>query len=88
MAHPEQEENIERVKSRIERPIMLFAAAVMRRRDPTFHMEDLRTWVRRSVTHIAPDSPGRILRLLRQANRLDYKVISRRDSHYKLLRVS
>jgi len=47
-----------------------------------FHVEDLRVHVLQSAPDIAPDSPGRILRLLRQQGKLNYRVIDRRDSLY------
>jgi hypothetical protein len=71
----------ERVYSRIAALILQF-----RDEDPsaTFHVEDLRQYVlERVVEEIAPDSPGRILRLLREEGKLDYVVINRRQSLYQ-----
>ncbi len=85
--HVEQQENLDRVQSKIEGSILRFASEVVRSREPTFHMADLLARVREDVPETAPDSPSRILRLLRQAKKLDYEVINRRDSHYKLLSV-
>ena len=56
----------------------------------TFHMEGLRQFVEirmRGAGHIAPDSPGRILRQLRQQGQINYKVISRRKSIYQVVPV-
>jgi ribosomal protein S25 len=47
-----------------------------------FHVDDLRQHVLGQVAQIAPDSPGRILRLLRERGRLDYIVLNRRQSLY------
>ncbi|KKK51240.1 hypothetical protein LCGC14_3116930 [marine sediment metagenome] len=48
-------------------------------------MEELRSYVGRNLVGcIAPDSPGRILRQLRQQRRLNYDVISRRESLYQV----
>lgn len=37
---------------------------------------------------IAPDSPSRILRALRQAQMIDYTVVNRRQSLYRVDRVA
>lgn len=73
-----------RVYSRIAPVILEFSElhATKGRRD--FHVEDLRKFVRARVPgEIAPDSPGRILRELRQVGRLDYIIVNRRQSHYR-----
>lgn len=48
-----------------------------------FHMTDLTRYVA-SQTTIAPDSAGRILRDLRQAKLLNYSVVDRRQSLYRI----
>jgi len=68
-----------RVRSRIGSLIMEFC-----RINDTFYMENLRGCINRSLGDIAPDSPGRILRQLRQQKLLNYKVVSRRQSLYQL----
>ncbi len=78
----------ERVRSRIGSLIMEFCAIQMRH-GGTFYMEELRGFVERKMgagSHIAPDSPGRILRQLRQQRRLNYKVVSRTQSLYRMKR--
>ena len=73
----------ERVRSRIGSLIMEFFYIAT-----VFHMEDLRRFVNGNLdVHIAPDSPGRILRQLRQQHLLNYKVVSRRRSLYQVLPV-
>ena len=70
-----------RVRSRIGSLIMEFC-----RQNDTFHMEDLRRYVERRVGgKIAPASPDRILRQLRQECRLHYRVLSRRESFYNVV---
>ena len=48
-----------------------------------FHAEDLRRYVLQHAPEIAPGSPDRILRLLRQEGRLYYVVIDRGNSLYQ-----
>jgi hypothetical protein len=52
-----------------------------------FHMEDLTTFVAADV-QVAPDSPGRILRMLRKTGRVGYRVVNRRESLYELTAVA
>ena len=44
-------------------------------------------WEPASGNRVAPDSPGRILRQLRQQRLLNYEVVSRRQSLYRVLPV-
>lgn len=74
----EQEENLGRVRARIEPLIIAFAKKVERSH---FHAEDLRNYVTARV-EVAPSSADRILRLCRQDGLLDYTVINRRQSLY------
>ena len=69
-----------RVYSRIAPLILSFARA---HAGQSFHAEDLRQYVLALDPGIAPDSPGRILRLLRQEGKLYYVVIDRRASLYQ-----
>ena len=46
-----------------------------------FHINELHDFVEEDV-NIAPASPDRILRALRQEGKLDYDVIDRRNSYY------
>lgn len=49
-------------------------------------MQDLTEFVSSRVNgFVAPDSPGRILRLLRQSGRINYVVISRSKSLYRII---
>ncbi len=68
-----------RVRSRIEALIREFC-----RENDTFHMEDLTLYVQARMK-VAPDSPGRILRQLRQQG-LKVELVSRRGSLYRMVR--
>lgn len=83
--HPEQPENLERVESRIGHIVLRFCADTILHGDSVFYMEELRRYVSRETGDtVAPDSPGRILRELRKQRRLQYTLISRRDSLYEI----
>lgn len=81
----EQQENLERVEGRIGRAIEDFIALELRSGKATFHANELRKWVNDGVPGVAPASPDRILRGLRQAGRINYEVVSRRNSLYRAL---
>lgn len=84
----EQTAQLERVSSRIGKSVLAFCRAALRDAyDASFTMQDLTEWVRRE-TGVAPDSPGRILRDLRQRRLIDYEVTSRAQSLYRLIKVS
>ena len=76
----EQEAELERVFSQIAGTIADFKET---RANSTFHVEELRRYVLDRFPTIAPDSPGRILRQMRQIGALDYIVINRRQSLYQ-----
>ena len=69
-----------RVYSRIAPLIMVFYRDNAGKQ---FHAEDLRRYVLAVEPDIAPGSPDRILRALRQEGKLDYVVIDRRNSLYQ-----
>jgi hypothetical protein len=77
-----------RVRSRIGSLIMEFCVRRKKYADiggPLFFMEELRRFVEQALEGpIAPDSPGRILRQLRQQRHLNYIVVSRSRSLYRL----
>lgn len=78
----EQEENKTRVRDRIGKLIREFY--YMRRNvGGEFRAEELRTYVLSRDRTIAPASPDRILRDLRQSGELDYEVLNRRASLYR-----
>lgn len=70
----------DRVFSRIAPTIAAFRDE---RPQGDFHVEELREYVLERVPGIAPDSPGRILRAMRQLGMVNYVVINRRQSLYQ-----
>lgn len=73
----------QRVAQRIGPAILDFVA-----RHDQFTAAELRAYVGRVVGDTAPASADRILRLMRQRGELDYRVVSRRQSLYKVLPVA
>jgi hypothetical protein len=53
-----------------------------------FYGWELTTFVSDRVTHVAPGSPDRILRDLRQSGDVEYVVVSRAQSRYYVDRVN
>lgn len=78
----EQQAHLELVGDKIEGAILDFFAG--RPIGFQFHAEDLLRFVGQSVD-VSPDSPSRILRHLRRAGRLNYRVINRAGSLYEFL---
>lgn len=81
---PRVDPDLERVSVRIGRAIVGFCRA---RLGQTFSADQLRQHVRTVVGEVAPDSPSRILRDLRQQGVVGYELISRRDSLYRVTEV-
>jgi hypothetical protein len=75
----EQQENLERVSSRIGLAVLDFCRDHQR-----FCMDELRRHIIRETGVAAPDSPGRILRDLRQRGHVGYKCVSRAESLYEV----
>jgi hypothetical protein len=75
----EQTAQLERVSSKIALSVLEFC-----RNHFYFRMEALTAWVR-DQTGVAPDSPGRILRDLRQRGLIGYEVVNRRQSLYRVI---
>lgn len=82
---PEQQENIARVSHRIAPTIVGY----FRHRGvgAEFRVDDLRAHIARHFPGIAPDSAGRIMRDLRGRGTIDYAVINRRQSLYRITSV-
>jgi hypothetical protein len=74
-----QDDNLRRVTERVSAAVLEFCFPGRQ-----FHMAELNDYCAERVGNLAPDSPGRILRLLRQAKRIQYHVVSRRDSIYRV----
>ena len=83
----EQAQELERVSRRIGGSILAFCDDLVASGRAAFHVQELESYVRDQVPEMAPGSPCRILRDLRQRGVIDYKVESRRGSRYRLLRV-
>ena len=80
-----QTENITRVNQAISRYVTAFLNAHL---NQEFHVDELRQYVSAHVDgYVAPASPDRILRDLRQKNQVNYTVVSRSKSLYKALPV-
>jgi hypothetical protein len=75
----EQQENLERVSSRIGKAVLQFC-----RDNRRFHADELRRFVIRETGIAAPASADRILRDLRQKKQLAYECVSRRESLYEV----
>jgi len=82
--HDEQQENLDRVCVRIGRSVKKFCAE---RVGEIFFADDLRRYVKAEVGEVAPGSPDRILRDLRQKGELDYRVVSRAESVYEVISI-
>lgn len=78
-------DNLERVADRIAGHVLEFCRKLLAQSvSPTFRMGDLTAHVAKYERGIAPDSPGRILRNLKQQGRVGYELLSRRDSLYEI----
>lgn len=77
----EQHENLERVTEAIGKTIIEFRTLVGLLHP--FRCEEMRRFVINRYPHIAPASPDRILRQLRQQGKLDYQIVNRRGSLYE-----
>lgn len=78
--HTRQGVELERVGGAIGDSVLAFCRA---RVGQEFRMEQLREHVERDG-HRAPDSAGRILRMLRQRGRVAYTVVNRSASLYRI----
>jgi len=72
-------EHLSRVSSKIEEHVFSFCL-----QNAEFHMETMTKWVKDRIIGLAPDSPARILRMLRKKGLVDYEVVSRKDSLYRI----
>jgi len=73
--------SLERISSRIGAAIVEFCTA---RVGQTFHADELRAYVTERCGVVAPGSADRVLRQLRLTNRIQYIVLNRRDSLYRV----
>lgn len=77
---------LDRVGGRIAGTVLQFCRWRIIGAPHEFRMAELQGYVLQH-TGVAPDSPGRILRDLRQRGLIDYRVVNRRASLYQLLGV-
>lgn len=84
--NPEQSDNLERVHAAIG-PIVLRFCADRLLFGGLFRADELRDYVAESVP-TAPASSDRILRQLKQEGAVDYEVVNRRGSLYRVLSVT
>lgn len=80
-----QAEHLASVSSRIGDAIIEFAR---RRVGCEWHADDLREHVTRTVGTVAPGSADRVLRDLRQRGAIEYVVVSRAASRYRVDSIS
>lgn len=80
----EQAPQIARVTSAIGGAVLAFCRAALRT-GGEFHGDDLRVWIGHQGIQCAPASPDRILRALRRAGQLDYEVVNRHESRYRVI---
>src|SRR5437867_18715 len=52
-----------------------------------FRMADLEKFVRKHARNIAAESTGRVLRNAKKSGQLDYVLLSRNDSTYRIVRI-
>ena len=79
--HNEQDGNIDRVRSKIASTMIAFFRLVGLRGE--FHVDELRVYVDHFYA-CAPDSAGRIMRDLRTRKAINYEVVDRRASLYRV----
>jgi hypothetical protein len=84
MKDEEQPEQLERVSVRIGKSVLSFCES---RVGQEFHADELRDFVMATCAPIAPASPDRVLRDLRKRGELDYEIVNRRQSKYRVLSV-
>jgi hypothetical protein len=78
-----QQEELNRVKANISDLVEAFVLHRWQTGQPRFVIRDLHDYIF-ARTQIAPASPDRILRQLRQEGKFDYNVIDRRASCYQI----
>jgi len=78
-----KDQHLERVADKLRWHVAAFIQAIGVGRE--FTMRDLTHYVLDNIPNAAPDSPGRILRMLRKQEVINYVVISRRDSRYAVV---
>jgi hypothetical protein len=75
--------NLERVRLRLSEAVLAFVASRRMQDLPEFHADELRDYCERHAAG-APGSPDRILRDLRQRGLVNYELVSRQRSLYRI----
>ena len=81
------QENLERVSARIGRAVIAFFREHSDEHNKRFHADELRACVIRLTGIAAPASADRVMRDMRQRGLIGYKLISRRESLYEVIRI-
>ena len=81
-----QQDKPNRVNTNISALVEAFVQRRWQSGQRQFYMRDLHDYIF-ARTQIAPASPGRILRQLRQKGKFDYEVINRSTSCYQLISI-
>jgi hypothetical protein len=83
----EQTEQLERVSSSIGEHVLGFLKQRLES-NPVFHLADLLEFVLSRNPLIAPNSPYRIMRSLHVNEKVNYELLDRRSSRYRVLSVA
>lgn len=75
--------NLNSVTARIGQAVVAFYEHRLLINMPEFRAEELRMFVSETVGKTAPGSADRILRDRRQSGRINYEIVSRKDSKYR-----
>jgi uncharacterized membrane protein YvbJ len=83
----EQAAQLERVTKAIKNAILAFFAERVETGESKFYADDLRMYVETHLEDhpVAPGSPDRVMRHLRQHGELNYRVLSRPSSLYEVI---
>lgn len=87
--HPalQQQLNLTRVRAKLEPWLVAFYEHRLAGGFPEFTSKHLSEWVRKSVPDVAPESPQRVLRHLRDVGVVNYECVNRRQSRYRFLQL-
>lgn len=78
----EQAAQLERCKAKIDPLVLAFFAT--KQPGDEFHINDLTRAVWRTAPHVAADSPRRVMAALKDGGRLNYELVSRARSLYRV----
>jgi len=75
---------LSRVRANIQGHVLAFCGIVKKRDVAEFHAKELHEYVTEHYGEIAPNSAYRILWELKRGDVLDYEIVNRRQSLYRL----